>query len=166
MYGRDWIERGTVLIQVLFLSVLGLLVSSMLLSGLVFQARSMRQAKEAPQALYAVESGINHSIQYLVNIVSEEEGVIDQFRAVAAIWNRPEPFTGSVGRVQYEARVVDVSPNLAFRAFVRKYADVTIEAEARPKGMQPQQIRATYRLRLGPAGTVGQRATRLRWQKS
>ena len=89
-----------------------------------------------------------------------------QFRALAALWNRPEPFTGVVGGAEYQARVVDVSPNLVFRAFVQRYADVTIEAEARQTGTGPQMVRATYRLHLGPADRGGQRATRVLWQRS
>src|SRR3990172_3413371 len=136
---REETEHGAVLIQVLFMAVLGLLVSSMLLSGLVLQVDSVRRARQAPQTFLAAESGVNHSIQHIVNTVSREEGAIEQFRVLAALWNRPEPFTGVVGSVEYEARVVDVSPNLAFRAFVQKYADVTIEAEARPTGMRAQE---------------------------
>ena len=159
-------EHGAVLVQVLVFSVLGLVVSSMLLSGLALQAHAVRQARETPQIFYAAESGINHSIQHIVNAVSQEDDAIKQFRALAAIWNRPEPFTGVVGSVEYQARVVDVSPNLAFQAFVRKYADVTIEAEARPRGARGQMVRATYRLHLGPAGKDGQRATRVLWLRS
>ena len=159
-------DGGSVLLQVLFLSVLGLVISSMLLSGLLLEARSMRRAREAPQVSYAAESGVHRTIQHLVNAVSEEKGAIDQFRVLAAVWNRPAPFTGKVGQVRYEARVVDVSPNLAFRAYVRKYADVTVEAEARQDGLPAQLIRATYRLRLGPTGTGRPRAARLLWQKS
>lgn len=159
-------ERGAVLFQVILLSVLGLLLSGMILSGLFLQAHSMRRGREAPQVFYAAESGVLHTIQHIVNAVSREEGEIEQFRALAAIWNRPEPFAGATGRVQYEARIVDVSPNLAFRAFVRKYADVTIEAEAREAGLPAQMIRATYRLRLGPPDMTGKRATRLLWQRS
>jgi hypothetical protein len=146
--------------------VLGLVISTMILSGVVLQANSTRQAREAPQTLYAVESGIHHSIQHIVNAVSEEDGAIEQFRVLAAIWNRPEPFTGAVGSIEYHARVVDVTPNLAFRAFVQKYADVTIEAEARSTGMPAQVVRATYRLRLGPEDSGGMRASRLIWQRT
>ena len=163
---KEGTEHGAVLIQVLFMAVLGLMVSSMLLSGLVLQVDSVRRARQAPQTFLAAESGVNHSIQHIVNTVSREEGAIEQFRVLAALWNRPEPFTGVVGSVGYEARVVDVSPNLAFRAFVQKYADVTIEAEARPTGMRAQVVRATYRLQLGSADTGGQRATRVLWQRS
>ena len=163
---REGTERGAVLIQVLFMAVLGLMVSSMLLSGLVLQADSVRRARQAPQTFLAAESGVNHSIQHIVNAVSREEGVIEQFRVLAALWNRPEPFTGVVGSVEYQAQVVDVSPNLAFQAFVRKYADVTIEAAAHPTGMREQVVRATYRLHLGPPDTGGQRATRVLWQRS
>jgi len=163
---RKGIERGAVLVQVLVLSVLGLVVSSALMSGLLQQTYSLRRDREAAQVFYAAESGIQHTIQYLVNAVSKEDDVIEQFRVLAALWNRPEPFTGVVGSVEYEARVVDVSPNLAFQAFVRKYADVTIEAEARPRGAQGQMVRATYRLDLGPAGKSGQRATRVLWLRS
>jgi len=148
------------------LSVLGLVISSALMSGLLQQTYSLRRDREAAQVFYAAESGIQHTIQYLVNAVSKEDDVIEQFRVLAALWNRPEPFTGVVGSVEYEARVVDVSPNLAFQAFVRKYADVTIEAEARPRGAQGQMVRATYRLDLGPAGKSGQRATRVLWLRS
>ncbi len=159
-------ERGAVLFQVLLLSVLGLMLSSVLLSGLLLQAHSTRRAREAPRVFYAAESGIHHTIQHLVNTVSREEGAIDQFRALAALWNRPQPFAGAVGLVPYEARVVDVSPNLAFRASVQKYADVTIEVEARQAGLPAQGIRATYRLRLGPVDKGETRATRLLWQMS
>jgi len=158
-------EQGAVLVQILVFSVLGLVVSSMLLSGLALQVHAVRQARETPQTFYAAESGINHSIQHIVNSVSQEDDAIEQFRVLAAIWNRPEPFTGVVGSVEYQARVVNVSPNLAFQAFMRKYADVTIEAEGRPKGAREQMVRATYRLHLGSAGTGGQRATRLLWQR-
>jgi len=158
-------EHGSVLLQVLFFSVLGLLLSGMLLSGLLLQAHSIQRSRRAPQVSYAAESGVHRTIQHLVNAVSEEKGAIEQFRVVAAVWNRPDPFTGEVGQVQYEARVVDVSPNLAFRAYVRRYADVTLEAEAFQDGLPPQVVRATYRLRLGPTGKDGQRATRLLWQK-
>ncbi len=158
-------EGGSVLLQVLFLSVLGLVISSMLLSGLLLQAHSIQRSRRAPQVSYAAESGVHRTIQHLVNAVSEEKGAIDQFRVLAAVWNRPAPFTGEVGQVRYEARVVDVSPNLAFRAYVRKYADVTLEAEARQDGLPAEVVRATYRLRLGPTGKDGQRATRLLWQK-
>lgn len=126
----------------------------------------MRRAREIPQISYAAESGIHHTIQHLVNSVSEERGAIEQFRTVAALWNRPGPLTGTVGAVPYEARIVDVSPNLAFRAFAQKYADVTIEAKARQNGLPAQRIRATYRFRLGPAERGEQRATRLLWQRS
>jgi hypothetical protein len=148
------------------MAVLGLMVSTMILSSLLLQAPLIRRAREVPQTFYAVESGINHSIQQIVNAVSQEDGTIEQFRVLAAIWNRPEPLTGTVGNIRYEARVVDVSPNLAFRAFVQKYADVTIEAQARQTGMQPQTVRATYRLTLGPVDSGGRRATRLVWQRS
>jgi hypothetical protein len=148
------------------LSVLGLLLSGMLLSGLLLQAHSLNRLRRAPQVSYAAESGVNRTIQHLVNAVAQEQGAIDQFRVLAAVWNRPAPFTGEVGQVRYEARVVDVSPNLAFRAYVRRYADVTLEAEARQDGLPPQVIRATYRLRLGPTGKDWKRATRLLWQKS
>lgn len=164
--GGEGSERGAVLVQILVFSVLGLVVSSMLLSGLALQVHAVRQAREAPQTFYAAESGINHSIQHIVNSVSQEDDAIEQFRVLAAIWNRPEPFTGVIGSVEYQARVLDVSPNLAFQAFMRKYADVTIEAEGRQTGMRPQMVRATYRLHLGPTGTGGQRATRLLWQRS
>jgi hypothetical protein len=106
------------------------------------------------------------NIQHLISTVSQEDGAIEQFRVLAALWNRPEPFTDTVGQVPFEARIVDVSPNLAFRAFVRKYADVTIEAKAHKGGTAAQVVRATYRLRLGPMSTEGQRATRLVWQRS
>jgi hypothetical protein len=109
---------------------------------------------------------VHRTIQHLVNSVAQEKGAIEQFRVLAAVWNRPAPFTGEVGQVQYEARIVDVSPNLAFRAYVRRYADVTLEAEARQAGVPPQVVRATYRLRLGPPPGDGKRATRLLWQKS
>ena len=158
-------EHGSVLLQVLFFSVLGLLLSGMLLSGLLLQAHSIHRSRRAPQVSYAAESGVHRTIQHLVNAVSEEKGAIEQFRVVAAVWNRPDPFTGEVGQVQYEARVVDVSPNLAFRAYVRRYADVTLEAEAFQDGLPPQVVRATYRLRLGPIAREGKRATRLLWQK-
>lgn len=164
--GRAGTERGTVLLQVLFFAILGGMLSSMLVSGLLIQFHSMRRAREAPQVFYSAESGIHYTIQHLVNAVSREEGAIEQFRIVAAHWNRPEPFKGTVGQVPYEARIVDVSPNLAFRAFVQKYTDVTIEAETRESGMAPQAIRATYRLRLGPMVTEGQRASRVLWQRS
>ncbi len=126
----------------------------------------MRRARETPQASYAAESGIHYTIQHLVNTVSQKRGTIEQFRTLAALWNRPDPLTGTVGRIPYEARIVDVSPNLAFRAFVQKYADVTIEAEARAHGLPPQVIRATYRLHLGPMDTGRHRAARLLWQRS
>ena len=158
-------EHGSVLLQVLFFSVLGLLLSGMLLSGLLLQAHSIQRSRRAPQVSYAAESGVHRTIQHLVNAIAHEDGAIEQFRVVAAVWNRPDPFTGEVGQVQYEARVVDVSPNLAFRAYVRRYADVTLEAEAFQDGLPPQVVRATYRLRLGPTGKDGQRATRLLWQK-
>ncbi len=162
---RGAIERGSVLLQVLLLSVLGLFLSSMLLSGLVLQAHSIQRSRRAPQVSYAAESGVHHTIQHLVNAVAQERGAIEQFRVLAAVWNRPIPFTGEVGHVRYTARVVDISPNLAFRAFVRKYADVTLEAEARQDGLPAEVVRATYRLRLGPTGRAGKRATRLLWQK-
>lgn len=162
---RGATEHGSVLLQVLFLSVLGLLLSGMLLSGLLLQAHSIHRSRRAPQVSYAAESGVHRTIQHLVNAIAHEDGAIEQFRVVAAVWNRPDPFTGEVGQVQYEARVVDVSPNLAFRAYVRRYADVTLEAEAFQDGLPPQVVRATYRLRLGPTGKDGQRATRLLWQK-
>ncbi len=162
---RGATEHGSVLLQVLFLSVLGLLLSGMLLSGLLLQAHSIQRSRRAPQVSYAAESGVHRTIQHLVNAIAHEDGAIEQFRVVAAVWNRPDPFTGEVGQVQYEARVVDVSPNLAFRAYVRRYADVTLEAEAFQDGLPPQVVRATYRLRLGPTGKDGQRATRLLWQK-
>ncbi len=136
------------------------------MSGLFIQSRSMRQARGAPQVFYSAESGVHYTIQQLISAVSQEDGAIEQFRVLAALWNRPEPFTDTVGQVPFEARIVDVSPNLAFRAFVRKYADVTIEAEARKAGVPAQVIRATYRLRLGPMATDEQRATRLVWQRS
>ncbi len=138
----------------------------MLVSGLFIQSRSMRRSRDAPQVFYSAESGVHYTIQHLVNSVSEEDGAIEQFRILAALWNRPEPFAGTVGQVPYEARIVDVSPNLAIRAYLQKYADVTIEAEAREAGMARQVIRATYRLRLGSMATEGQRATRLLWQRS
>lgn len=138
----------------------------MILSGLIIQAQTIRREREAPQVFYAAESGINQTIQHLVNAVTKEDGEIEQFRALVANWNRPKPFVGWVGSVRYEARVVDVSPNLAFRAFAQKYADVTIEAEARQGGMRTRVIRATYRLRLGPADKVEERAARLHWQTS
>lgn len=125
----------------------------------------MRRARKIPQVSYAAESGIHHTIQHVVNSVSEERETIEQFRTLAALWNRSEPMTGTVGAVPYEARIVDVSPNLAFRAFVQKYADVTVEAEARQNGLPAQLIRATYRLRLGPRDRGEQRATRLLWQR-
>lgn len=160
-------ERGTVLLQVLFFSILGVLLSSLLVSGLFMQSHAMRRGRDAPQLFYSAESGVHYTIQHLVNAVSREDGAIEQFRVLAALWNRPEPLTGTVGQVPYEARIVDVSPNLAFRAFVRKYADVTIEAETHKSGVPAQVIRATYRLRLGPMATEGQRrATRLVWQRS
>ncbi len=162
---RGATEHGSVLLQVLFFSVLGLLLSGMLLSGLLLQAHSIQRSRRAPQVSYAAESGVYHTIQHLVNAVAQEDGAIDQFRFLAAVWNRPEPFTGEVGQVHYEARVVDISPNLAFRAYVRRYADVTLEAEARQHGLPPQVVRATYRLRLGPIAREGKRATRLLWQK-
>ncbi len=158
-------QGGSVLVQVLVLGVLGLVLSTMLLSGLLFQAHSLNRSRSAPQVSYAAESGVYHTIQHLVNAVAQEDGAIDQFRFLAAVWNRPEPFTGEVGQVHYEARVVDISPNLAFRAYVRRYADVTLEAEARQHGLPPQVVRATYRLRLGPIAREGKRATRLLWQK-
>jgi hypothetical protein len=157
--------RGSVLLQVLFLSVLGLLLSSLLLSGLLVQAHSLNRSRRAPQVSYAAESGVHQTIQHLVNTITQEDGEIEQFRVLAAVWNRPAPFTGEVGHVRYEARVVDVSPNLAFRAYVRRYADVTLEAAARQDGLPPQVIRATYRLSLGPTTKEGKRATRLLWQK-
>jgi hypothetical protein len=162
--GRN--EQGAVLFQVILLSVLGLLLSGMLLSGIFVQSHATRREREAPQVFYAAEAGVHHTIQHIVNAVSEEEGEIEQFRVLAALWNRQEPFAGSTGRVQYEARIVDVSPNLAFRAYVRKYTDVTIEAKAHEDGLPPQAIRATYRLRLGPTDQVGTRAIRLQWQRS
>lgn len=165
MRGRGGTERGTVLLQVLFFAVLGGMLSSMLVSGLVMQFHSMRRAREAPQVFYSAESGVHYTIQHLVNAVSREEDAIEQFRVVAAYWNRPEPFQGTVGRVPYEARIVDVSPSLAMRAFVQKYTDVTIEATARESGTAPQAIRATYRLRLGPVVTEEQRASRVLWQR-
>jgi len=158
-------ERGSILVQVLFLGVLGLVLSTMLLSGLLTEAHSLKRSREAPQVSYAAESGVHQTIQHLVNAMAEEDGAIEQFRVLAAVWNRPAPFTGEVGRVRYEARVVDVSPNLAFRAYVRRYADVTLEAAAHEDGVPPQVIRATYRLSLGPATMEGKRATRLLWQK-
>lgn len=158
-------EGGSVLVQVLVLGVLGLVLSTMLLSGLLVQSHSLNRSRKAPQISYAAESGVHHTIQHLVNAVEDERGEIEQFRILAAIWNRPDPFTGEVGHVRYEARVVDVSPNLAFRAYVRRYADVTLEAEARQDGLPPQMIRATYRVRLGRTGADGKRATRLLWQK-
>lgn len=165
--GKRGTERGTVLLQVLFFAILGGMLSSMLVSGLLVQFHSMRRARETPQVFYSAESGVHYTIQHVVNAVSrEEEDAIEQFRILAALWNRPEPFTGTVGRVPYTARIVDVSPNLAFRAFVQKYTDVTIEAEAHERGMAPQAIRATYRLRLGPAATEEQRASRVLWQRS
>ncbi len=158
-------ERGTVLLQVLFFSILGVLLSSMLVSGLFVQSHSMRRARGTPQVFYSAESGVHYTIQHLIGAVSQEDGAIEQFRVLAALWNRPEPFTDTVGQVPFEARIVDVSPNLAFRAFVRKYADVTIEAKAHKDGVPPQVVRATYRLRLGPVATEEQRATRLVWQR-
>lgn len=159
-------ERGAVLFQVILLSVLGLLLSSMLLSGFFLQSHSMRREREAPQVFYAAESGLHYTIQQIVNAVSREKGEIEQFRVLVALWNRREPFAGATGRVQYKAHIVDVSPNLAFQAYVHKYADVTIEAEAREAGLPPQMIRATYRLRLGPADMAGKRVTRLAWYRS
>lgn len=156
---------GSVLVQVLFLGILGLALSTMLLSGLLTQAHSLKRSREAPQVSYAAESGVHQTIQHLVNTMAEEDGAIEQFRALAAVWNRPVPFTGEVGSVRYEARVVDVSPNLAFRAYVRRYADVTVEAAARHDGLPPQVVRATYRVHLGPTTWEGKRATRLLWQK-
>ena len=158
-------ERGTVLLQVLFFSILGVLLSSMLVSGLFVQSHSMRRARGTPQVFYSAESGVHYTIQHLISAVSQEDGAIEQFRVLAALWNRPEPFTDTVGQVPFEARIVDVSPNLAFRAFVRKYADVTIEAKAHKGGTAAQVVRATYRLRLGPMATEEQRATRLVWQR-
>lgn len=168
--GSTWLtalstSKGSVLLQVLFLAVLGLALSTALLSGLLLQSHLMQRSRATPQVSYAAESGVHQTIQQLVNAVAQEEGVIEQFRVLAALWNRPSPFTGDVAHVRYEARIVDVSPNLAFRAFVQKYADVTLEAEARQDGLPPQMVRATYRLRLGPTATEEQRATRLLWQK-
>lgn len=138
----------------------------MLVSGLFVQSQSMRRARGTPQVFYSAESGIQYTIQHLISTVSQEDGAIEQFRVLAALWNRPEPLTSTVGQVPFEARIVDVSPNLAFRAFVRKYADVTIEAKAHKGGTAAQVVRATYRLRLGPVATEEQRATRLVWQRS
>lgn len=159
-------EGGSVLVQVLVLGVLGLVLSTMILSGLLVESHSLHRSRKGPQVSYAAESGVHRTIQHVVNAVAHEKGAIEQFRILAAIWNRPAPFTGEVGQVRYEARVVDVSPNLAYRAFAWRYADVTLEAEARQPGLPPQMIHATYRVRLGPMRAEGERATRLLWRKS
>ena len=164
--GNGGAERGIVFLQVLYFAILGMLLSSLLVSGLFNQSLSMRRVREAPQVFYSAESGIQYTVQHLINAVSEEDDAIKQFNVIAAYWNQPQPFADTVGHVSYEARIVDVTPNLAFRAFVQKYADVTIEAEARETGMPSQVLRATYRLWLGPVPPEGQRATRVLWQRS